>query len=288
MDVEDEVPDRPVEGVTQHPGVRRKKVWRWLTPVQLAGYAVAVVLFLAMAGATRTAVATRVAYDTAPVCTVGAATQCGPNDDTRETITVTGSTAIMGAGKEQDEEQALVLEFSDPSGSAAGDSATFSGDNIPPLDSTTGVGQQFAAELWHGGLMWLASVDAPDGDQYFPQQSVENTTRYTRIAPAVVGGIDFVCCCFGWWLAVRRGWVSDRGSVRPLYALAALIVTVSGWVMISRMEASGITVMGVGLAMSALLGLLLPRIRFSAGRPGRVRSSRAGRVKEPTRDGIFR
>ncbi len=143
MDVEDKATDAFDEGGPRRPGPA-KKVPAWLVAVQVAGYLVAVVLFLAMAGSTRAAVDTRAAYDTAPVCTVGGARRCGPNDDTRETITVTGSTQILG-GRNQPQE--LILDFTDPSGrlpSAA--SASFSGDDTPSLDSANGTSEQFAAE----------------------------------------------------------------------------------------------------------------------------------------------
>ena len=130
MDVEDEVPDGFDEG-GRRPGPA-KKVPVWLVPVQLAGYLVAVVLFLVMAGSTHAAVDTRAAYDTAPVCTVGGARQCGPSDDTRETITVTGSTQILGKNQQP---LGLILDFTDPSGRLpAAASASFSGDDTPSLD----------------------------------------------------------------------------------------------------------------------------------------------------------
>lgn len=285
MDVEDEVPDGFDEVGPRRPG-RAKKVPAWLVPVQLAGYLVAVVLFVAIAGSTRAAVDTRAAYDTAPVCTVGGARQCGPNDDIRETITVTGSTQILGS---KNQPQGLILDFTDPSGrlpSAA--SASFSGDDTPSLDSANGAGEQFAAEVWRGGLMWVAAVDDPDGDRYYPDLSVEHTTRFTLVAPAAVGGIDFVCCCFGWWLLVRRGWVSDRGSFRPVYALACLIVIGSGWELLARTESSGVTVMGAGLVLSALLGVPLPKRAWLTAWAGRIRSLRARRGEAPGRNDIFR
>jgi hypothetical protein len=289
MDVEDDVPD----GLDEFDGGRARgprqamKVPPWLVLVQLAGYLVAVVLFLAMAGPTRTAVDTRAAYDTAPVCTVGGAQHCGPNDDTRETISVTGSTQILG-GKNQ-QQQGIILNFTDPSGqlpSAA--SANFSGDDTPPLDSATGAGQQFAAEVWRGELMWVAAVGDPGGDRYYADLSVEHTTKFTLVAPAVVGGIDFLCCCFGWWLLVRRGWVSDRGSFRPVYALACLIVIGFGWELLARTESSGVAVMGAGLVLSALLGLPLPKRAWLMARADRMRSLRARPGKPPGRNEIFR
>lgn len=292
MEVEDEIPDGFIGGPKERGG-RKKKVPLWLVPLQLGGYAVAVVLFLAMAGATRTAVDTRVAYDTAPVCTVGGDALCGPNDATRETITVTGSTVITD---NKGAPEGVVLDFTDPSGQLPPDaSASFAEDDTPSLDSASGAGQKFAAELWQGQLMWVADVGDSDGDRYYTDQSVEHTTRFTLVAPAVIGGIDFVCCCFGWWLLVRRGWASDHGSFRPLYALACVIVIGSGWELIARMEISGITVMGVGLLMSALLGLPLPAGLSPARWPGHVRSlsrslrARRGRTrKEPGRNEIFR
>jgi hypothetical protein len=290
MDVEDEIPDgsATAAGQARQPG-RAKKVPRWLAWLQPAGYLVAVVLFLAMAGPTRAAVETRVAYDTAPVCTVGGATQCGADDVTRETITVTGSTTLTD---DKNRPTALVLDFSDPSGQLGqSPSAQFTGNEMPSLDSATGAGQQFAAELWHGQLMWVAAVGDPDGDRWYTDQSVERTTKYTLVTPAVIGGIDFVFCCFGWWLLVRRGWASDRGSFRPLYMLACVIVTASGWELLARTEPSGVTVMGVGLVMAALLGLPLPGRQSTAAALGRIRaqrSLRAARKENAARDGIFR
>jgi hypothetical protein len=286
MDVEDAVPDGFDEGGTRRPGPA-KKVPAWLVLVQSAGYLVAVVLFLAMAGPTRDAVETRAAYDAAPVCMVGGARQCGPNDDTRETITVTGSMQILGDRNNQP--QGVILDFTDPPGQlpSAG-SASFSGDDTPSLDSATGAGEQFAAEVWRGELMWVAAADDPDGDRYYSALSVEHTTRFTLVAPAVVGGIDFLCCCFGWWLLVRRGRVSDRGSFRPVYALACLIVIGSGWELLARTESSGVTVMGAGLVLSALLGLPSPKRAWLTGRAGRIRSLRARRAETPGRNDIFR
>jgi hypothetical protein len=77
--------------------------------------------------------------------------------------------------------------------------------------------------------------------------------------------------------------------LRPLYALACVIVIGSGWAMLARTESSGVTVLGVGLAMSAVLGLPLPRMRFRARRPGGLRTLRAARAgKKPRRNEIFR
>ena len=153
------------------------------------------------------------------------------------------------------------------------------------------MGERFAAEVWRGKLMWVAAVDDPDGDRYYPDLSVEHTTQFTLVVPAIVGGVDFLCCCFGWWLLVRRGRVSDRGSFRPVYALACLIVIGSGWELLARTESSGITVMGAGLVLSALLGLPLPKRALLArltALPGRIRPLRARRGEPPGRNEIFR
>jgi len=293
MEVEDAIPEGIGAGPWGRAG-RAKRVPRWLVPVQAAGYAAAVLLFLAMANATRTAVDTRIAYDTAPVCTVGKTSQCGPDAVTLETITVTGSTVITDA---KNEPEGLVLEFTDPSGLLAGGGdgggggggeASFHGDETPSLGSATGAGQQFTAQLWRGALMWMAAPSDPGGDRYYADGSVANTTKYTLFAPAVVGGIDFVYCCSGWWLLVRRGRVSDRGSFRPLFALGCLIVTAWGWELLARTESSGIGVMGAGLVAAALLGLPLPGTRPAAGWRGWIRSRRARRAARPSRNEIFR
>lgn len=284
MEVEDEVPEGELPRTS-----RMTKIPPWLIAVWIGGYLVCTPLFFAMASATRAAVATRSAYDSAPACTFSGSSPCGPDDATFETIIVTGSVTVTD---DKNVPLRIELSFTDPSGQDTGGVAEFDGNDMPPIDPVAGgAGQKFSAELWHGRLMWVAA-DA-DAARYYPAESVEHTTAYTPVAPAVIGLICFVFCCFAWWLLVKRGKVSDRGSPRPLVALASLVVTCTGWELIARTEASGVTVMGIGLLIGVLLGVPpLPPRWSPATWPDHVRIARARKAvaRERERGGarIFR
>jgi hypothetical protein len=293
-DAEDEVPPGQAKNL-RRPRARAAG-WEW--PVRLLGYVIFAAIAVNAVSATHELLQEHREYLATPVCTIPAAdtaagsgaTVCPATDRIDETATAVQLT-VVASGK-NDTDSTLTIYIHDPSDTVALPGISFTSEsNQPPLDPKADVGRELYAEVYNGTVTWVAL--SANGEHYQSDASIVSHTAYPGVSLLILAGSYLVFACLTWWLLVRRGAVADQDVYRPLVLLASLVTGLVGYLMLTRYEATGSTVLIFAMALATLLGApALPRLRGRLPTPSSwprlARTRWSGRRGTRGHDEIFR